>query len=242
MPVNAQRGTHPGPSWPTARPLRPPSGAPGRARPIGFEVSEAPSKEEEHAWCPPLSPWGSRPLPSRGSSASTSRSTGTTAAGSRRTGRGRRWWGWGCPTSDPCRTTSPSTTRWASPAASTPSRGTSSSPSPRGASSARGWTCARAPPSAPCTRPSSTRAPRCSSPRAWATRTRPWSPPPRTPTWSTPTGPPTRATRSSTSPTRRWRCPGRSRWSGRSCPTRTAPTRAWPMSPHSPPPPAPGCW
>ena len=49
------------------------------------------------------------------------------AAGSRRTGSGRRWPPSACPTSGRCRTTSPSTPTAAPPAASTPSRGTSSS-------------------------------------------------------------------------------------------------------------------
>ena len=49
-----------------------------------------------------------------------------------------------CRTSGPCRTTSPSTRPPAPPAASTPSRGTSSSPSPPAGSSAPGSTCARA--------------------------------------------------------------------------------------------------
>ena len=74
----------------------------------------------------------SRPPRSRGWSWCGSPSTRTPAAGSRRTGSARRWWRSGCPTSGRCRTTSPSTPPRARPAASTPSRGTSSSPSRTG--------------------------------------------------------------------------------------------------------------
>ncbi len=89
------------------------------------------------------------------SRSSTSPSTATHAAGSRRTGSAPRCAPlWASPTSASSRTTSPTTREAASPAASTPSPGTSSSPSPAARSSAHGWTCARAvPPTGRSTRP-----------------------------------------------------------------------------------------
>ena len=72
-----------------------------------------------------------------------------------------------------------------------PSRGTSSSPWPPAGSSARGWTCAKARRSAPCSPPRSIPARPSSSPAGWATPTRRWRTTPPTRTSSTTTGPPT---------------------------------------------------
>ncbi|GEC98281.1 hypothetical protein KVA01_04360 [Kocuria varians] len=78
------------------------------------------------------------PPPSTGCCWWTCPSTGTTAAGSRRTGSAPRPWPPGCRTPPSCRTTSRSTAHAAPRAASTPSRGTSTSPWPPAGSSARG--------------------------------------------------------------------------------------------------------
>ncbi len=127
----------------------------------------------------------------RGASrSSTSPSTATRAAGSRRTGSAPRCAPWASRTSGSSRTTSPTTTDAASPAASTPSPGTSSSPWRAARSSAPGWTCARAArPSARCSRPFWIPARPSTSRAAWATPSRPWRTAPPTPTWWTPTGP-----------------------------------------------------
>ena len=86
-----------------------------------------------------------------------------------------RWSSSGCPTSGRCRTTCRSTPRPGRPGASTPSRGTSWSRWPRAGSSAPGSTCGPASTSAASSPSSSGRRPRCSSPAAWATPSRPSS-------------------------------------------------------------------
>ena len=112
----------------------------------------------------------------------------------------------------------------APPAASTPSRGTSSSPWPTAGPSRRGWTCARARPSARRSTSSSTRRRPCSCRAESATATRRSTTGSPTPTWSTSTTDRVSPTPRSTSPTRPWRSRGRSRWRSRRSPRRTSTT------------------